>query len=128
MFIRKSIAALAVAIPFSCFAAEDSQKLDDLVVTPTRSAQNGNTTSSGLIVITRKDIESSASATVTDVLRARAGIEVIDTFGDGSRTLVGLRGFGENAHSNTLVLVDGRRLNNPDIGSPDFNTITLDRV
>lgn len=128
MSIRHSFAALAAVVSFSCFAAEPTTKLDDLVVTPTRSAQNGNTTSSGLIVITRKDIERSGATHIADVLRARAGVEVIDTFGDGSRTLVGLRGFGENAHSNTLILVDGRRLNNSDIGAPDLNSVALERV
>lgn len=97
-------------------------------MTPTRSPQVGNITASGLIVITRADIERSGATHIADVLRARAGVEVLDTFGDGSRTLVGLRGFGENAHSNTLVLVDGRRLNNPDIASPDINSVSLDRV
>ena len=128
MSIRPSIAALAAVVSFSCFAAEESTQLGDIVVTPTRSAQNGNTTSSGLVVITRKDIERSGASHIADVLRARAGVEVIDTFGDGSRTLVGLRGFGENAHSNTLILLDGRRLNNSDIGAPDLNSISLERV
>lgn len=128
MSIRHLVAAFAAAVSFSVFATETPQKLDDLVVTPTRSAQSENTTAHGLVVITRQDIQRSGASVIADVLRARAGVEVIDTFGDGSRTLVGLRGFGENAHSNTLILVDGRRLNNPDIGAPDLNSISLDRV
>jgi iron complex outermembrane recepter protein len=41
---------------------------------------------------------------------------------------VSLRGFGENAAANTLVLVDGRRLNNSDLGAPDLNSIALKDV
>jgi len=52
-------------------------------------------------------------------------VQVSDPFGDGSRTAVGLRGFGESANANTLVMVDGRRLNNIDIGVPDLNSVAL---
>ncbi len=122
------LAAFAAAPCFAQGPDATPTQLEPMVVTPTRSQQLGNTTASGLIVITREEIERGGASVVADVLRTRAGVEVLDTFGDGSRTLVGLRGFGENAHSNTLVLVDGRRLNNPDIGAPDLNSISLDRV
>ena len=39
-----------------------------------------------------------------------------------------MRGFSVTASSNTLVLVDGRRLNNIDISSPDLNSISLKDV
>jgi iron complex outermembrane recepter protein len=37
-------------------------------------------------------------------------------------------GFGATASLNTLVLVDGRRLNNPDLSGADWKLIPLDRV
>ena len=37
-------------------------------------------------------------------------------------------GFGETAALNTLVLVDGWRLNNPDLSGADWKLIPLDRV
>jgi iron complex outermembrane receptor protein len=39
-----------------------------------------------------------------------------------------MRGFSTTAGSNTLVLVDGRRLNNIDISSPDLNSVSLKDV
>ena len=60
---------------------------------------------------------------IVDVLRGQGGVRVSDLFGDGSRASVGMRGFSVTASSNTLVLVDGRRLNNIDISSPDLNSI-----
>ena len=39
-----------------------------------------------------------------------------------------MRGFGETANANTLIMVDGRRLNNMDIGVPDLNSISLKDV
>lgn len=122
--------ALAAFVAAPCFAQSTPStetppaRFETVVVTAARSAQGGSSPAA-VVVITREDIERSAAASIADVLRARAGVEVLDTFGDGSRTLVGLRGFGENAHSNTLILVDGRRLNNPDIGAPDLGSIAL---
>lgn len=120
------LAALAVAPALA--RADTPPQLDPVIVTATRSAQPVNRLPAALIVITREDIERSGAIHLTEVLRGRGGIEVIDAFGDGSRALVGLRGFGENAHANTLILVDGRRLNNPDIAAPDLNAIALQDV
>ena len=41
---------------------------------------------------------------------------------------VDLRGFGETAQSNTLVLVDGRRINQADLSGTDWALIPIDRV
>lgn len=127
MYLRSALLAAVAASP--CLAqSESTTPLDPVVVTATRSAQPVNRLPAALIVITREEIERSSAAHLVEVLRARAGVEVIDAYGDGSRTLVGLRGFGENAHSNTLILVNGRKLNNPDIGAPDLNAIALQDI
>lgn len=120
------LAALAAAPVFA--RAETPPQFEPVIVTATRSAQLVNRLPAALIVITREDIERSGATHLAEVLRGRGGIEVVDAFGDGSRTLVGLRGFGENAHANTLILVDGRRLNNPDLAAPDLNAIALQDV
>ncbi|HUR39638.1 MAG TPA: TonB-dependent receptor [Verrucomicrobiae bacterium] len=126
-----TLLAATLAAPTSlCFglSAAEPQELEPVIVTGTRAPEATNRLPAALIVITREEIEHSGATHLVEVLRARAGVEVIDAFGDGSRTLVGLRGFGENAHSNTLILVDGRKLNNPDIGAPDLNAIALQDV
>ncbi|MFV2003938.1 MAG: TonB-dependent receptor [Gammaproteobacteria bacterium] len=99
-----------------------------VVVSAARTEQSTLTTPASITVITRQQIESSGARHVVEVLRGQGGVQINDLFGDGSRATVGMRGFGETASSNTLVLVDGRRLNNPDIGSPDLNSIALDDV
>lgn len=120
------LAALA-AIPLPA-RAESPPQFEPVIVTATRSAQPVNRLPAALIVITREDIERSGATQLAEVLRGRGGVEVIDAFGDGTRVLVGLRGFGENAHANTLILVDGRRLNNPDLAAPDLNAIALQDI
>jgi iron complex outermembrane receptor protein len=107
---------------------EPPVELPGMLITATRSEQPENRLPAGVTVITQAEIERSGAKHVVEVLRNRGAIQVTDTFGDGSRSLVGIRGFGENAHSNTLVLVDGRRLSNPDIAGSDLNSIALKDV
>jgi iron complex outermembrane recepter protein len=53
---------------------------------------------------------------------------VNDITGNGRSFSVDLRGFGATATTNTLVLVDGRRVNQPDLSGTDWSLISLDRV
>lgn len=106
--------------------AAAANTIEQIVVTGLRTEQSLLETPVAISVITREDIERSGALTIADVLRGRAGLQIRDTIGDGGRgVLVAMRGFGENAANNTLVLVDGRRLNNPSLAAPDLNSIAL---
>ncbi len=109
-------------------AATEPLEVQPVVVSATRSEQSLVTVPASITVITREEIEASGAAHVVEVLRGRGGVQVNDTFGDGSRASIGVRGFNESANANVLVLVDGRRLNNTDIASPDLNSISLKDV
>lgn len=104
---------------------EDAAEVPEVIVSGTRSPQSTVTVPASISVITREEIEASGAPHLVDVLRGRGAVQVSDSFGDGSRAQVGMRGFGETAHANTLVLVDGRRLNNSDIAPPDLNSVAL---
>lgn len=124
--MHKRLLALA-AIPFALGAAEPTT-LDTLVVTGSRTDAPATRLARTVSVIDREAIDNSAAASLAELLASRAGIEVLDFYGDGSRASFGLRGFGENAASNTLILLDGQPLNNPDIGSPDLGRIRLEDI
>jgi iron complex outermembrane receptor protein len=117
-----------ISLPVYSAADAESTEIPAVVVSAARTEQSTLTTPASITVITRKQIESSGAVHVVEVLRGQGGVQINDLYGDGSRASVGMRGFGETAGSNTLVLVDGRRLNNPDIASPDLNSIALDDV
>jgi len=121
-----------IAFPVSAeVQVEDRLSASDIpvvVISGVRTEQSTLNTPASITVITREQIERSGATHVVDVLRGQGGVQLNDLYGDGSRTSVGMRGFAESAGSNTLVLVDGRRLNNPDIASPDLNSISLDDV
>ncbi len=105
--------------------ATEVEELDTLVVSATRSNQATVNTPTALSVITAVEIQESGAETLVQVLRTAAGIQISDLFGDGTSSQVNLRGFGETAQQNTLILVDGRRLNNTDNGAPDLNSVSI---
>ncbi|HDP89258.1 MAG TPA: TonB-dependent receptor [Thioalkalivibrio sp.] len=115
----------AAAVP-AVWAADE---LDTVVVSATRSEQTEVITPASITVISREEIERSGAQNVAEVLRGRSGVFVRDTFGNGAGAVIDMRGFGPTASSNTLVLVDGRRLNNAsDTGAPDLSSISLNDV
>ncbi|MCZ7661130.1 MAG: TonB-dependent receptor [Xanthobacteraceae bacterium] len=76
-------------------------------------------------VITAEEIARSPSHSLQDILAREPGIQVQNLFGGiaGARSVVDMRGFGAAAASNTLVLVNGRRLNDIDIAAIDLAAI-----
>ena len=118
---------LAVSIAATGHAYAATQ-IPAVVVSAARTEQSTLTTPASITVITREQIEISGARHINELLRGQGGVQINDLYGDGSRSSVGMRGFGETAASNTLVLVDGRRLNNPDIAAQDMNSIALEDV
>ena len=122
---------LLAACSGTALAALDTTSVTEIpavLVSAARTEQSSLTTPASITIISRQQIENSGASHVVEVLRGQGGVQINDIYGDGSRASVGMRGFGETAGSNTLVLIDGRRLNNPDIASPDLNSIALEDV
>jgi len=128
--MKLSRLALAIALtPGLALAADEtssSTQLPPMVIT--RATNLKAPTPASVAVIDREQIEASASSDLLDVLRSQAGLQIRDTMGDGNRAAISLRGFGENAANNTLVLVDGRRLNQPTLASADLNSVPLANI
>jgi iron complex outermembrane receptor protein len=110
----------------SLFAEE--QTLEEIVVTATRYEEKTFSVPASVTVISEEDIRDSTAQTIPDLLRTAVGIHVNDITGNGRSFTVDLRGFGETASLNTLVLVDGRRVNEPDLSGVDWTVIPLERV
>ena len=62
--------------------------------------------------------------------RPAAGVQLQTPYGDvnGAYTSVDVRGFGAFATANTLVLINGRRLNDLDLAGVDLSTIPRDSI
>jgi iron complex outermembrane receptor protein len=87
-------------------------------------------TGASTTVISRTDLQRSPGQTVQDVLAREPGIQVSSLFGsvNGARTTVDMRGFGVTGALNTLVLINGRRLNDVDLESIDFSVLPVDSI
>jgi len=81
-------------------------------------------------VITAADIARSPASNLTEVLAQTPGVQLFSSYGGiaGPKTMVDLRGFGAFATANTLVLINGRRLNDVDMQQVDFSSIPLDSI
>jgi iron complex outermembrane receptor protein len=81
-------------------------------------------------VITADDIAHSPAQTLPEIIAQTPGVQLTTLFGgvNGARTSVDLRGFGAFASSNTLLLINGRRVNDVDMQGVDFSTIPRDSI
>jgi iron complex outermembrane receptor protein len=81
-------------------------------------------------IITADDIARSPGTTVQDVLATIPGVQLQSLYGatNGVGTTVDLRGFGAFATANTLVLINGRRVNDLDLAGVDLSTIPLQSI
>lgn len=81
-------------------------------------------------VITAEEIAHSPAQTLQEIIAQTPGVQLTSLYGgvNGVKTSVDLRGFGAFATSNTLVLINGRRLNDVDMAGVDFSTIPLNSI
>lgn len=112
--------------PFA--AEEEGVEMEEVVVTATRYWQEEREVPYNISVITDEDIKRSNAQNVADVLRTVPGVMVTNNMANPKGSSVDIRGFGESGPSNTLVLVDGRRVNQIDISGTDWSQIPLDQV
>ncbi len=100
-------------------------RLDNVLVTATRTAQTLEDTLANATIITREEIESAGPVTLTELLQRKAGLEIRATGGAGQPSSVLMRG-GNSGH--TLVLVDGLRVGSSTSGATAFENIPLDLI
>jgi iron complex outermembrane recepter protein len=111
-----ALVLLAVAAP-PAGAVDEPIRLDPVVVTSSRLEQRAGEAPASMTVLTREDIEQSASPAVDELLRQVPGFSL---FRRGSSLVshptaqgLSLRGIGPSGASRALVLVDGVPVNDP---------------
>ncbi len=123
--MRKQCLLGAISITLSlspaAFAQELSSDTETIVVTATRTAQPAERTGESVSVITAADLASQQIDVVSDALAQTPGVAVVRNGGVGQLTTIGIRGAEAGQ---TLVLVDGIRLNDP--SSPDDEALLGD--
>jgi len=122
------IALSLITLPFiSTTILADSAELDSMVVTASRLGDI-STLPASISIITADDIKRSPANTLPELLSEHVGVSTNSLFSHGSSATVGLRSFGETATQNTLILLDGRRLNDIDLSSINYAAIAIDNI
>src|SRR4051812_4809652 len=122
--IRAAAGWLAAACASICFAQQDA-----VVVDATRFPEDVRRLPASTTVITAEDIQRSAARTLPELLTNQVGITMQDFFGNNaSSTSIDMRGYGVTGTQNTLILLDGRRLNDIDLGGVQWAAIPLVQI
>ena len=120
-------AILCAATPLAYAAT--SNTFDEIVVTATRFKDSYADKPINVSVISRDDIAKSTARTIPELLSEQTGFSVRDYFGNNAAsTTVDLRGFGAAAGQNTLILVDGRRIADPDLSGIQWSAIPISSI
>jgi len=104
---------------------DENDKLDEVIVSDTRSKTERNNSGRSITIIDRDEIDLWDKRSVHELLRTAPGVRVSQSGGPGKQTSVFIRGANSN---HTLVLINGNRVNTPTTGGFDFANITTDNV
>ncbi|WP_375458263.1 TonB-dependent receptor plug domain-containing protein [uncultured Enterovirga sp.] len=97
-------------------------ELPDIVVTADRQPEPIARSGSAISVVTRDEIQRFNPTSFVDALRSVPGLDITETGGPGATTSVRLRGANTGQ---TLVLIDGIRVNDSVPASGDFDFANL---
>ncbi len=101
----------------------------EIIVSATRFTDSVDRLPVNASVIQADEIVRSTARTLPELLGSRAGIAMRDLYGnDGALSTIDMRGFGAAAGQNTLVLVDGRVLNDIDMSGVQWSSIPLGTI
>ena len=125
--LRRVAAALVAAVEVS--ASLSAQALppasESVIVTATATPEEEKTLGVATTVISREDIEKSGRVTVLELLRSVPALDVVQSGGEGAVTSLFLRGTNS---TQTLILVDGARVNSAFFPGYDFSGLTTENV
>ena len=121
-----SAALIAATCSCAALAAADDTTV---VVTAKRFPEPSSGLTANVSIITQDEIQHSPARSIPDLLKTLAGVDIRPLYGAmGIDAVVDIRGSGEAAGNNTLILVDGQRLNPVDMGSVKWETIPLSAI
>lgn len=128
--IRRYAGALLCSAPAIAGAqqttsSESVGQLDTIVVTASRSPQELKNVLSDTSVIDRETLSRAGQNSLAEVLSRSHGIEYANNGGPQTATSLFMRGANSNQ---TLVLIDGQRINNASSGVPALNAIPADSI
>jgi iron complex outermembrane receptor protein len=108
--------------------AIEPARLPAVVVTAPRFSESADLLPFGVSVLTAEEIRNSGVSTVNEAVMKLLGVPGrADSYGGGDYAL-DLRGFGATADSNQVVVIDGVRVSEADLGGTRLAGIPIDSV
>ncbi len=129
--------ALSLGVGLTALATPDAQaqptpmdttpvpKLATIVVTPTRAPEPLSQTLGDNSVISRETLDTLPNGTLSDALTRAHSIESVNLGGPQTVSTINIRGTNSNQ---SLILIDGVRVNNATNGLPPLNAIPLNSI
>ncbi|MGH8765649.1 MAG: TonB-dependent receptor [Burkholderiales bacterium] len=119
--------AIAAALLAAHAVPVHAQTDDGIVVTATRFPERRLGAPVGMTVITAAEIARDTARTLPELLGHLGGLYVRNNSGDPNMQ-IDLRGFGITGDQNTLVLLDGIRMNENDLSTTKLSAIPLQSI
>lgn len=129
--LKRQVLAIATCfLPFAVTAqtTKPVSQLDNIVVTPSRTAQPLKNVVGDISVISSEELQKAGQSSLVEVLGKQPGVQFYTSGGPQTVTGVSLRGANP---LQTLVLVDGLRINNTSTGSVSWQALdpaTIERI
>jgi len=122
-----AVFALVVSMAVQNVVAEEAAQNDEQVVflSLTKTAEPLKNLTTNLTVITEEEIKEKSANTLGDIIEGELGISYKNNGPLGQTQSVFMRGASS---AQTLVLVDGRRVNEVSLGSADFTAIPSNMI
>ena len=116
-------------ISYNTFAV-NLKRFEGLIVNGTRLNQNNiEDLPLNISIITAEEIKLSSAQTLPELLSQEPGIQKSSQFGNHAvRSDIDIRGFGARGTQNTLILLDGKRLNDNDQSTINFSAIPMENI
>jgi iron complex outermembrane receptor protein len=127
MKYRIILAVCAIATLTSAQVGE-TNIANQIIITATRTQRNVQDIPDNPTIITSEELEQGGFTSVPDALQKRAGLHIRNFADNPNQASVDIRGFGENSHGRVLILVNGRRINRPDLAPINWAQVPVGNI
>ena len=109
--------------------SNDAIMLDEISVTATRNKELIYKIPANVTIITENEIKKSGAENIPEVLNKKANIHFQSFNGQSSQAKIAMRAFGgDNPHGKVLILLNGKKLNRPDMAGINWLQVPIQQV
>ena len=85
---------------------------------------------SNITIIGEDEIKNSQNSSIPEIISRHSGIQLRNLFSNvnSTQSTLDLRGFGESAKNNSVILLNGRRLNDIDMAGVNFSIVPKESI